>query len=121
MSLALRTPCRRLTRYLHTRHASSTANSIEDLKSEFRPFAGGSVDLRINDSSNGIASVVLSHPERKNALSGRMMAELHDAAQELVRWAQRDKQVARGWVLRADTEGEAEGKRFFCSGGALVR
>ena len=38
------------------------------------PSKGGTVDLMKND--NGIAHVVLNHPERRNALSGNLINQI---------------------------------------------
>ena len=59
------------------------------------------------DDVTGIARVKLNHPDRKNALSGKMMAELADIVTDLEAWS-----TGKGVLLYG-----AEGT--FCSGGDL--
>ena len=66
--------------------------------------APGSVDLKLCDTS-GIASVVLRNPERRNSLTGPMMAQLEMAVGQLERWESGAGVVVSG-----------EGGAAFCSG-----
>ena len=43
---------------------------LSDIKSDLQKYKGGSVDLEKKD--NGICHVILNHPERRNALSGKI-------------------------------------------------
>ena len=44
---------------------------LSQTKEFLRDYKGGSVDLEKKE--NGIADIVLNHPERRNALSGKML------------------------------------------------
>ena len=44
---------------------------LSQTKEFLRNYKGGSVDLEKKE--NGIADIVLNHPERRNALSGKML------------------------------------------------
>ena len=48
---------------------------INEVKSEFRAYGNGSIDFT-TDKTIGI--ITLNHQERRNAISGKMMAEFHD-------------------------------------------
>lgn len=55
---------------------------------------GGCVNLV--KQSNGVAHLVLNHPERRNAMSGSMMVELLEAVEELETWTSGIGVVLRG-------------------------
>ena len=59
------------------RHFNSqfTPININEVKSEFRAYGNGSIDFT-TDKNIGI--ITLNHQERRNAISGKMMAEFHD-------------------------------------------
>ena len=44
---------------------------LSDIKRDLQKYKGGSVDLEKKD--NGICHVILNHPERRNALSGKII------------------------------------------------
>ncbi|CAH1772274.1 unnamed protein product, partial [Owenia fusiformis] len=67
---------------------------------------GGSMDLKIDDRSK-IATIVLNQPEKKNALSGKMMVDLQEIVSKLEGWNE-----GKG-VLMYGSKGS------FCSGGDL--
>lgn len=69
--------------------------------------SGGKVHL-IEDVSTGIAQIILSHPEKRNCISGEMMLELHDVVERLEQW-----QSGKGVILRGEGG-------FFSSGGNLA-
>ena len=52
-----------------------TPININEVKSEFRAYGNGSIDFT-TDKNIGI--ITLNHQERRNAISGKMMAEFHD-------------------------------------------
>ena len=83
-------------------------SSIDGIKTFLSDYKGGSVDLIKQE--NGIAHLVLNHPERRNALSGSMMVDMADAVDELEKWEE-----GVGLVFR----GAANDSRIFCSGGDL--
>jgi len=87
-------------------HYLGSETNIEEICEQFSQYGGGSVDLNLDDST-GIATITLNHPERRNALSGKMMTELWSVVQTLEDW-----RLGKGIVLRS--VGEA-----FCSGGDL--
>ncbi|CAG0916115.1 unnamed protein product [Notodromas monacha] len=86
--------------------AASILKTKEDLRSKYPV---GSVDLEL-DSKSEIAVIRLCHPARRNALSGKMMAELNDRITELKNWK------GRGLVLCG---GISPSPASFCSGGDL--
>jgi len=63
--------------------------SYEDFKDRLRGLGDGRVHLELNPiykhhNDNGVvATVILDNPKRKNALSGKMMAELSDVVLSL--------------------------------------
>ncbi len=59
--------------------------SIEQIRNKFFNYKGGAIDL-VKDNVSGIASICLNHPQRKNSLSGAMMAQLTDVIAELEEW-----------------------------------
>lgn len=69
--------------------------------------SGGNVQF-IEDVSTGIAQIILSHPEKRNCISGEMMLELYDIVGRLEQW-----QTGKAVILRGDGG-------FFSSGGNLV-
>ena len=58
---------------------------IEQIRNEFFNYKGGAIELT-KDNVSGIASICLNHPQRKNSLSGAMMAQLTDVIAELEEW-----------------------------------
>lgn len=84
--------------------------SVESVKNEFKNYKGGSVFLSLEDSS-GIATVTLCHPEKRNAISGSMMCDLHDIVGQLELWA--GKGLGRAVVLKSNDSD------YFCSGADL--
>jgi len=84
--------------------------TLESVKKEFIHYEGGSITLKTDDST-GIATVTLSHPERRNAISGRMMCELHDIVGQLELWAKEG--LGRAVILKSDDS------QYFCSGADL--
>jgi len=82
--------------------------SQDEIKMFLKDYHGGSVDLVKKD--NGIAHLVLNHPERRNALSGSMMVDLAEAVDNLESWHE-----GVGVVFR----GATNESRVFCSGGDL--
>ena len=54
--------------------------NVNEVKSEFRAYGNGSLDFT-TDKNIGI--ITLNHHERRNAISGKMMAEFHDLVTHL--------------------------------------
>jgi len=98
----------RLSNYGFAHIHSGQRRSLDSIKLFLSGYKGGSVDLVKQE--NGIAHLVLNHPERRNALSGSMMVDLADAVEELETW-----EDGVGLVLM----GAANESRVFCSGGDL--
>lgn len=90
-------------------------SSVPELKEKFSRLAGtGQVTLlRGCPRHPDIAQIVLSNPEKRNALSGPMMAQLHDVVQELAL-----ETSLKGVLLRSEQESSSS-KAIFCSGGDL--
>lgn len=51
--------------------SSQLYKDLLQIRKEFKQFPGGSVDLLLNDET-GIAQLCLNHPEKKNAISGKL-------------------------------------------------
>jgi hypothetical protein len=119
LNAVIRSECRRhllamikcsSSRYFSNDLPQFDAVSIESIKSEFKNYEGGSVLLSLEDSC-GIATVTLCHPERRNAISGSMMCDLHDIVGQLEVWT--EKGLGRALVLKSDDSD------YFCSGADL--
>ncbi|XP_054259086.1 ethylmalonyl-CoA decarboxylase-like [Macrosteles quadrilineatus] len=80
--------------------------SMEDCKNHLSQFCGGSFDLQIDDSC-GIATLVINHLAKKNAITGSMMVQFEEVVCTLEKWIN-----GKGLLLYG-----AEGN--FCSGGDL--
>uniref|UniRef100_A0A1B6C159 Enoyl-CoA hydratase n=1 Tax=Clastoptera arizonana TaxID=38151 RepID=A0A1B6C159_9HEMI len=89
-----------------TKPRSHFFKSLFYIRREFSQYAGGSVDLLLNDET-GIAQLCFNHPEKKNAISGKMMVELESVIEKLEKW-KKGKGVL---IYGADNN--------FCSGGDL--
>ncbi|XP_037078536.1 ethylmalonyl-CoA decarboxylase-like [Pollicipes pollicipes] len=105
-ALKLRSPCRHLLAMHRNCSVDNSYPDLAEVKQQLSQYGGGSVDLSLDDVT-GMASLRLNNPDRKNALSGRMMAQLEEAVAALERWP-----AGRGLLLHA--AGDA-----FCSGGDL--
>ncbi|XP_041044524.1 ethylmalonyl-CoA decarboxylase isoform X1 [Carcharodon carcharias] len=77
----------------------------DDIKQKLQQFSGGSIDLQ--KDQNGIATLIINHPERKNAFSGTMMIDLRDSVEELENWTN-----GKGLIIRG-------ADNTFCSGSDL--
>ena len=62
------------------------------------------------EQNDEIAELVLNYPSNSNALSGRMLVQLHDAAEQLEDW-----ESGKGLIFY----GAKNKGNFFCSGGHL--
>jgi len=82
--------------------------NIDKIKAEFHQIGGGYVSLS-QTCHGGIAHLCFGNPFRKNAISGRMMCELHDA----VTTDLKDLKGCKAVVFMSDDPS------FFCSGGDL--
>ncbi|KAK7487538.1 hypothetical protein BaRGS_00021240, partial [Batillaria attramentaria] len=89
-----------------TRHASSVAATLQDIRSQLMRYQAGTVELT-KDSDTGIAVLTLNNPGKKNALSGSMMVELADHVTALGQWKE-----GKGVILTG-------ADNAFCSGGDL--
>ncbi|KAL1115155.1 hypothetical protein AAG570_007186 [Ranatra chinensis] len=81
---------------------------VREAKRILSEFGGGSVDLTLDDRT-GMAKLVLNNPSKKNALSGKMIAEFSDAV---------DRLEALAGVRSVVVTGAQEGGGF-CTGGDL--
>ncbi|XP_062926705.1 ethylmalonyl-CoA decarboxylase [Mobula hypostoma] len=77
----------------------------DDIKGKLEQLRGGSVDLQ--KDQNGIATLIINHPDRMNAFSGTMMLEFRDRVEELEHWTN-----GKGLILRG-------ANNTFCSGSDL--
>ncbi|KAL4236297.1 enoyl CoA hydratase domain-containing protein 1 [Mactra antiquata] len=73
---------------------------------QLRQHPGGSVDL-LKDNNTGIATITINNPEKKNAISGKMMVDLEECVSELENWVD-----GKGLILTGKD-------KTFCSGGDL--
>ncbi|CAH1400307.1 unnamed protein product [Nezara viridula] len=80
-------------------------NTLEQIKDIFKQYGSGSIDLSLVD--DGIGILVINNPEKRNAMSGKMMVQLCDAISELEKWKD-----GRGLLIHGAGLG-------FCSGGDL--
>ncbi|KAK6639699.1 hypothetical protein RUM43_007974 [Polyplax serrata] len=78
---------------------------LAEIRKHLEKFSGGSVNLK--KRGDGLAVIELNQPEKKNAMSGKMMVDLHDAVEELHNWTE-----GKGVILKGK-----DGN--FCSGGDL--
>ncbi len=108
---------------------------MKEIRDEFSRMGGGSVTLDFLEGGGGgggggggLARLTLSNPGKRNALSGRMMAELHRRLEEELEawaWGEEERAGGRGKALlvcAADDEAEAAEKgerKVVCSGGDL--
>jgi hypothetical protein len=93
----------------HRASSSYKGITVDSVKAEFHRYEGGSVKLVKNEES-GIATISLCHPEKRNAISGRMMCQLSDIVSELENWSDKGRAV----LLKSDDED------YFCSGADLT-
>ncbi|XP_067874291.1 ethylmalonyl-CoA decarboxylase [Heterodontus francisci] len=77
----------------------------DDIKEKLQQFPGGSIDLQ--KDQNGIATLIINHPERMNAFSGTMMLDFRERVEELEYWTN-----GKGLILRG-------ADNTFCSGSDL--
>ena len=82
---------------------------MDSVKAEFLHYKGGSVKL-VKNEETGIATISLCHPEKRNAISGRMMCQLNDIVADLENWGDKGRAV----LLKSDDED------YFCSGADLT-
>ncbi len=102
--------------------SSSPSEEVEEVKRDFADMGGGTVTLEgLQESDSGSPlRLVLSNPGRRNALSGAMMCQMHDALGTLARWAEEEEARARtrARALLLHSEGGGD-KKVVCSGGDL--
>jgi len=89
--------------------------TVESVKQEFKGIGGGYVFLNTSDlETQGIARLCFGNPYRKNAISGRMMCDLHDALVQLEELSNgKEDSVVKAVIFMSDDP------TFFCSGGDL--
>ena len=97
--------------YSSKRHYNQTYRTINDddtdvnkVKTEFRAYGNGSVNFK---TVKNIGIITLNHAERKNAISGKMMAEFHD-----IMTSMKTRKDIKGLILTGHGD-------FFCAGGDL--
>ncbi|XP_033737256.1 ethylmalonyl-CoA decarboxylase-like [Pecten maximus] len=76
-------------------------------RSRLEKYGGGSVDLTKHET-DGVAVITLNNPDKKNALSGKMMLDFRNVIEELESW-----QKGKGVILMGS-------QGTFCSGGDLT-
>ncbi|XP_060072268.1 ethylmalonyl-CoA decarboxylase-like [Ylistrum balloti] len=85
----------------------TSSTNMTSFRSRLEGYGGGSVDLT-KDVADGIAIVTLNNPDKKNALSGKMMLDFRNVVEELETWDD-----GKGVILTGS-------QRTFCSGGDLT-
>ena len=83
-----------------------TKQKLDEIKIGFRTVGKGSVDFKI---TRNVGIITLNHPEKKNALSGKMLVELHDLVADL---KASSNYFVKGVILTGNGD-------IFCSGGDL--
>ena len=78
---------------------------IEEVRQEFRAYGNGSIDFQ---TIGNIGLIKLNYPERKNAISGRMMSDFYDIMTSI-----EARQGLKGLILTGEGD-------FFCAGGDLT-
>ena len=79
--------------------------NIEEIRSEFRAYGNGRIHFQTSDNNNKIGIIKLDYPEKKNAISGKMMSEFYDIMTSLEK-----RPEIKGLILTAEGD-------FFCAGG----
>ena len=77
---------------------------IEEIRTEFRAYGNGRIDFK---TENNIGIIKLDYPEKKNAISGRMMSEFYDLMTNIEKGYY---PMVKGLILTAEGD-------FFCAGG----
>ena len=96
----------RICRRLSSHYANFKAPNIKEIRQEFRAYGNGSVDFEKIENQIGI--IKLNQPEKKNAMSGKMMADFYDIMTSL-----EQRKDIKGLILTGQGD-------FFCAGGDLT-
>ena len=90
------------------RHLHSNLNlqpiDVMKIENEFKAYGNGKVNFKTVDN---VGIITLNHPERKNAISGKMMSEMYELLQSL-----KSRQDIKGLILTGQGD-------IFCAGGDL--
>ncbi len=114
----------RLQRHPYNRHNQRTfcdAKSLSDvpleaIKAKVANLGGGEVHLQL-DEERGLVRLTLSNVSKRNALSGRMMCQLHDQMERLTHLVN-DNKVKCVLISSQDNDSDSD-KKVVCSGGDL--
>lgn len=60
---------------------------LVELRKQFQAMGTGQFDL-IRDKKSGIAVVTINHPDKRNSVTGSMMAQMDDVLSELENWTE---------------------------------
>ena len=77
---------------------------IEEIRTELWAYGNGRIDFK---TENNIGIIKLNYPEKKNAISGRMMSEFYDLMTNIEKGYY---PMVKGLILTAEGD-------FFCAGG----
>ena len=77
---------------------------VMKIKNEFKAYGNGKVNFKTVDN---VGIITLNHPERKNAISGKMMSEMYELLQSF-----KSRQDLKGLILTGQGD-------IFCAGGDL--
>ncbi|XP_069693644.1 ethylmalonyl-CoA decarboxylase-like isoform X1 [Periplaneta americana] len=94
------------SQYKYLSYYSGQEPSTAEIRARLLQSTGGSVDLEKNEET-GIATLCLNHPERRNAVSGKMMVDFESAINTLENWSS-----GKGLIIYGHGN-------TFCSGGDL--
>lgn len=99
--------CFKKSKEIITKCYYSNALSLSEIKKEFSKYPGGEVNLS-QDNETGIAYICLNNPDKRNALTGKMMVQLSEIVTHLEEWK-------NGKALILYSNGDT-----FCSGADLT-
>ncbi|XP_065204920.1 ethylmalonyl-CoA decarboxylase-like [Planococcus citri] len=81
-------------------------SSVDEIRAKLGTFEGGEITCEKNDS-DGIAKICINHPEKRNAISGKMMIDFENIVHDLQKW-----ENGKGVIIYGAND-------IFCSGGDL--
>ncbi|KAJ9574050.1 hypothetical protein L9F63_008576 [Diploptera punctata] len=94
------------TQHRHITYYTGPETAHDEIRKMLLRSPGGQVDL-IQNEDTGIATLCLNHPDKRNAISGKMMVDLENAINALETW-----ESGKGLIVYGNGQ-------TFCSGGDL--
>ncbi|CAG9813983.1 unnamed protein product [Phaedon cochleariae] len=96
-----------MRRSLHHKNIMEEAVNLQSIEAFLSNFEGGDVHLSTDYWDEGIAMLCLNYPEKRNAMSGKMMVDLGKCVSKLEKW-----ETGKAVIILGAGEN-------FCSGGDL--